>query len=380
MAAMLKKLLSVSAVALLTFTTFAISAQVRSDHPSSYVVQRGDTLWGIAGKFLQKPWLWPEIWQANPQIENPHLIYPGDVISLAYLQGRPSIQPGPRTEALIDAIPLSEVESFLRRLQVVEDFRSMPYVVGLEEDRLRSAGGQVAYVRGLEGARAGDRFTVVRPMQRYALAERRNGSRQGRSVDLTFRGDPDLQRSWWMDGGSRGDGEFLGYELMELAIGQVTRTATDGHEVATLLLTGEGREIREGDRLMPVNPKPFDLQFFPHPPRGLPTEPGRAQVLAVADGMHGAGPRYVVALSVGARDGIDNGTVVSLWHPGENKPDRVSSRNPFTQRANSVQLPDEFNGHAMVFRTFDRVSYALVMESIRPTRVGDQAKHPDATR
>src|SRR5690554_858116 len=131
------------AVALLTVATFAAAQGVRGDHPDTYVVVRGDTLWDIAGRFLEKPWLWPEIWQANPQIANPHLIYPGDVISLAYLN-RVGVTPGPRTEAApIDAVPLSEVEPFLKDLRVVDEFEHLPYVVGLEDDRLRASRGQV---------------------------------------------------------------------------------------------------------------------------------------------------------------------------------------------------------------------------------------------
>src|SRR4051812_41422303 len=98
----------IAAVALLTVATYAAAVEMRGDHPDTYVVQRGDTLWDIAGRFLKRPWLWPEVWQANPQIKNPHLIYPGDVISLAYLN-RVAVQPGPRGEAPINAVPLAEI-------------------------------------------------------------------------------------------------------------------------------------------------------------------------------------------------------------------------------------------------------------------------------
>ena len=96
------------AVALLTVASFAAAVELRGDHPDTYVVKRGDTLWDIAGRFLQRPWLWPEIWQANPQVKNPHLIYPGDVLSLAYLD-RVAVQPGPRDEAPIGAMPLADI-------------------------------------------------------------------------------------------------------------------------------------------------------------------------------------------------------------------------------------------------------------------------------
>src|SRR5918993_4326109 len=121
MATMFKQFRTVVAVALLTVATYATAVEMRGDHPDTYVVKRGDTLWDIAGKFLKRPWLWPEIWQANPQIKNPHLIYPGDVISLAYLD-RVALQPGPRQEAPIGAIPLSDIEPFLKNLRVTDSF------------------------------------------------------------------------------------------------------------------------------------------------------------------------------------------------------------------------------------------------------------------
>ena len=154
------------AVALLTVASFAAAVELRGDHPDTYVVKRGDTLWDIAGRFLQRPWLWPEIWQANPQVKNPHLIYPGDVLSLAYLD-RVTAQPGPRQEAPINAIPLADVEPFLKNLTVVDSFKELPYVVGLEENRLRASAGQNAYVLGLQDAQPGQRYAVVRPTVRF---------------------------------------------------------------------------------------------------------------------------------------------------------------------------------------------------------------------
>ena len=160
MAAILNPIRVVLTAALLTVATYAVAAEMRGDHPDTYVVKRGDTLWDIAGQFLKRPWLWPEIWQANPQIRNPHLIYPGDVISLAYLD-RVAAQPGPRTDAPITGVPLSQVEPFLKDLRVVDSIDQMPYVVALEEDRLRSTQGEIAYIKGLSGAQPGQRYAVV---------------------------------------------------------------------------------------------------------------------------------------------------------------------------------------------------------------------------
>ena len=140
---MFNRLRTVVAVAMLTVATYAASASMVAEHPDTYVVRKGDTLWDIAGRFLGKPWLWPEIWQANPQVHNPHLIYPGDVLSLAYLDrvARATVKPGPRQDAPIDAIPLSDVEPFLKGLRVADSIDGLPYVVGFEDNRLRATVG-----------------------------------------------------------------------------------------------------------------------------------------------------------------------------------------------------------------------------------------------
>lgn len=374
---------TVLAAALLTVATYAAATQLRTDHPDAYVVKRGDTLWDIAGRFLQRPWLWPEIWQANPQIKNPHLIYPGDIISLAYLD-RVGMQAGPRSDGPINAVPLGEIEPFLKDLRVVDSLEGLPYVVGLEEDRLRGSNGQVAYVRGLDGIAPGQRYLVVRPEKRY-----RHVDRSGYCCDLFQTQDLDPRGQPMRDAGTMWSNwvfpskstEFIGYELMTQSTGTVTRGEVAGIQASTLLLDSEGREVRIGDRLVPVEVQPYDLQFFPHPPKQQ-QEYGRLQVMAVADMMTTGGPHDVIAISGGTAQGLDNGTVFSVWRRGNSVTDRVKDGldrdEDVTMFEQKVRLPDEFAGHAMVFRTFDKVSYALVMSSVKPTRVGYELKHPDA--
>jgi hypothetical protein len=383
MAAMFKRLRTVLAVACLTVATYAAAVESNGEHPDTYVVVKGDTLWDIAGRFLKRPWLWPEIWQANPQIQNPHLIYPGDVISLAYLD-RVAVQPGPRTEAPLTGVPLADIEPFLKNLRAVDHFEELPYVVAIEDDRMRGAAGQVVYVKGLEGTAPGARMMVVRPTIEYVRVDRTACCDIFQNHDLDFRGArifADYEK-WWTaalvpDNGS----ERLGYELVKITTGSVTRAEGSGGEAATFLVDDEGREVRPGDRLMPVEAQPYDLQFFPHPPKQQ-FEYGRAQIIAVADQLYYGGTRDVVVLSVGARDGIDNGTVFSIWRQGSNIPDRIEYGNNRSEDlfgdASKVRLPDEYSGHVMVFRTFDKVSYGLVMDSIKPTRIGFELKHPDA--
>ena len=367
--------------ALLTVATFATAVELRGGHPDTYVVKRGDTLWDIAGRFLQRPWLWPEIWQANPQIRNPHLIYPGDVISLAYLD-RAGIARGDGGEP-INAVPLAEIEPFLKDLRNVDGIDHLPYVVGLEDNRLRSSRGQVAYIRGLNAA-PGQRFLVVRPEKRYRFVER-----AGLCCDLFQTIDLDARGQHMRDAGAMWSNwvfpskntEFLGYELMTQTTGTVTRGEVGGIQASTLLLDAEGREVRVGDRLIPVEAHKYDLQFMPHAPRAQ-QDYGRLTVMSVADAMLFGGTRDVIAISGGAREGIDNGTVFSIWRRGDSVTDKVRDGldrdEDVTMFENKVRLPDEFAGHAMVFRTFDKVSYALVMSSIKPTRVGYELKHPDA--
>ena len=371
------------AVALLTAATFAAAVELRGDHPDTYVVKRGDTLWDIAGRFLQRPWLWPEIWQANPQVKNPHLIYPGDVLSLAYLD-RVAMQPGQRSEGPVNAVPLAEIEPFLKDLRIVDSVADMPYVVGLEDDRLRSTRGQVAYVKGLEGIAPGQRYLVVRAEKRYRFVER-----AGLCCDLfqsddldargdTFRGTGDF---WTNAVFPSKNTEMLGYELITQTTGTVTRGEVGGIQASTLLLDAEGRDVRVGDRLVPVEAQPYDLQFFPHPPKQQ-AKYGRLTVMSVADRYRTGGPRDVIAISGGAREGIDNGTVFSIWRRGSSTVDTVKGGldkdESLTLFESKVRLPDEFAGHAMVFRTFNNVSYALVMSSIKPTLIGYELKHPDA--
>ncbi len=376
---MLKRLLAVFAVALLTVATYAAAAELRPDHPSSYTVRKGDTLWDISARFLAQPWLWPEIWQANPQIANPHLIYPGDVISLAYLDGEARLQVSergtlqPRAEEYpIDAVPLSQIEPFLRDLRVLDQVDNLPYVIGMEGERLRGTAGQLIYVRGISGAKPGDTFAVVRPSVRYTRIDDNGGTKRARATDLDFRGKPHRGVEWgntWRDVGG-GDKEVLGYEVMTQARAQVV--AVEG-EASSLLVLDEGRDIREGDRLVAVTAIPYDLQFVPHASAAIPAG---ARVLAAADGIN-AGARSVVALSVGSRDGVDNGTVYSIWRPGPKVPDRVKHPTYSGAVNDRTKVPDEYSGHVMVFRTFEKVSYGLIMDSVRSSAPGDLLKHPD---
>jgi hypothetical protein len=381
---MLKKLLTVVAAAALTFGGWVMAVELRADHPDTYVVKKGDTLWDIAARFLNEPWLWPEIWQANPQIANPHLIYPGDVISLAYLSGgQPSLgiskrSPQVRREQIepVQAVPLSEIEGFLTRTRVLDDGAQdeLPYVVGLEEGRLRSASGQLVYLRGGDFSR-GDKVAFVRPSVRFAVHPQPATSFPRLKRDpWNARDGLNSQTSgieWAYYAASDNGFEVLGWEVIEVARGVVTRSG----DPSSALISAEGMEVRAGDLVLPAEDMPFDLSFMPHPPKAMPEH---LRILAVTDRAVYAGPRDVVAISAGARDGIDNGTVFAIYHPGETIKDDVRHGNRLAASLpkNQVQMPDDFVGHVMVFRTFDKVSYGLIMDGIRSARLEDELRAP----
>lgn len=384
MEAMLKKLLAVSALALFTFASYVAAVELNPAHPDTYVVKKGDTLWGIAGRFLKSPWLWPEIWQANPQVENPHLIYPGDVLSLVYLgngQNRPALdlRRGPqirREELPIPAVPLAEVESFLRDVTIIDQdtYKSAPYVLGVEEGHLLGSRDQVVYVRGGE-FEPGQLVSFFRPTQRYSAYTSKKGQKVFRDDWTAERGvSPDNLIFPWayrMTGKSHYD--LLGWEVLKSGYGRVTRF--DG-DVATVLLADDGREVRKGDLLLPYNPFPYDLAFFPHAPDNVLEH---ARLMAVTDRNVYGGAYDVVAISAGSADGVANGQVYSVWNPGELTADNIKHKQALSAnlKRNKVQLPDEFAGHVMIFRTFEKVSYGLVMNGIRPAKVGDKLKAPD---
>jgi len=385
---MLKKLPAVFAGLLVALTAFAVGeSELRSDHPDTYTVKRGDTLWDISARFLKKPWLWPEIWQANPQVENPHLIYPGDVLNLSYLNngggarlssGGPRIRREPLDEA-ISPIPLKDIEQFLRNMRVVdaETFKALPHVVAVEEHKLRAVNGNLIYVRGLD-AKPGDAFVVVRPSNLYYSVEGKRDeppTTHVRPLDA-YHGQ---RKMLWHNNPVKDmfgrNSTVLGYEVQVIANVQVTRTG----DPSSLLITYSDYEIRESDLIMPVENKPYDSQYLPHPPKAVPPD---FKVLAFTDAMNAIGPRQVVALSRGASDGVENGEVYSIFQPGQTITDRYkypegSPRKFFNPKDSKVTLPEEYVGHVMIFRTFDRVSYGLVMDGLKPVHIYDTLRAPE---
>ncbi|MGD8998915.1 MAG: LysM peptidoglycan-binding domain-containing protein [Granulosicoccaceae bacterium] len=352
----IKKLL---AVALLTVSLgtsgFAADPALNPNHPDQYTVVKGDTLWDIAGRFLRDPWRWPDIWHANQQIANPHLIYPGDVITLTYdangkpiltvKRGRQTIKLGPsvraeRLERAIPTIPLDAIRQFLNRPLVVseEELDNAPYVVETAGEHIVVGAGDSVYVRGLAEANKG-KYSVYRPGQVYR--------------------NPGADKD--------DESQILGYEAIFVGEGQLTYFKQD-EEVSTLALTSTTREARRGDRVMPVRDDEFDQNFMPH----APANEVEAAIIAVSDGVSQIGQHNIVVLNNGAREGIEIGHVLSVYRRGDTISDPVTTKD----RNDSVKLPDELAGTIMVFRVFDKVSYALVMEAKRPMHLFDFVRKP----
>ena len=338
----------------------SMSVPLAPDAPSTYVVKPGDTLWDIAGVFLQYPWYWPEIWYVNPQIENPHWIYPGDVLQLTWVDGKPRVtvgsagevrlSPQVRTDPLsqaVRAIPYDVLMNFVGHPSLLTERQVTqgPYVVGFRGGHIVGAGISEFYATGLDNATPGTEYSVVHP-------------------DVELR-DPD-------------DGDRLGYIGVYAGTGRVISTTESRRDGATTHLTTveNGREIAQGDKLFPAHPK-FGDDFVPSAPKNTKLN---GQVLAIVDGLAVAGKYQVLAINRGTRDGLAPGNVVAIFARGLEVADYFSRGRDwtrFTANYDTVKLPDERSGTLLLFSVHERMSYGMVVESIAPMRIGDFIKHPD---
>jgi hypothetical protein len=312
------------------------------DVPEQYQVVPGDTLWDISALFLRDPWMWPEIWHANQQIANPHLIYPGDIISLVYMDGRPQLMlsrnreeklsPHIRVEAHqspIPALPLEAIDNFLSKTRVVSDnqLNLAPYVLGGYERRLLVGVGDDFYARG-------------------------DFSDQSLNYGVYRRGTPYLDPV---------SGELLGIRAQSVGRAQVKTVKRD---IATLGTTYAEGEIRAKDRLLAHRGKLLPSVFHPR----APNTKVEAVVISVEGGVRNAGALDVVAVNRGDRDGLQAGDTLALYKAGELVKDQVAK--------NHIRLPDEQIGLLMVFRTYQKMSFGLVLVADRQLDLGDLARNP----
>jgi hypothetical protein len=321
--------------------------------PDSYVVKRGDTLWGIAKVFLRDPWFWPEIWQVNPQIQNPHLIYPGDTLRLVYIEGRPTIMlqrgdaarvlPRVRSQPLegaVTTIPYEAVAAFMSKPFVLDkdQIKSAPYVLATRDLHVVMSDGDTVYARGFASpAELGAHYSMVR-------------------VGEALR-DPD-------------DNRIVGYNGVFTGSGRVTRIG----DPATLIMTESTRETYPGDKLF-TGGVDVPLDFVPSPPKGAIS----GRIMAVSDGVTIIGQYQVVVINRGARDGLEPGNVLAVFEVGGTIRDTenhgfLSGKSSLI--ASKVRLPDERTGTFMVFKTFDHMSYGLIMEATDVIRVADRVENP----
>jgi hypothetical protein len=354
-------------------------AELAPNAPDSHTVKAGDTLWGISGIFLRSPWRWPDLWGMNlDEIKNPHRIYPGQVLYLVKANGRAmlSTRPGgtgaepgtikvsPRTryESLSDtAIPpisLQAIESFLNEALIIDEntLSSAPRIVAAQEGRVLLSRGDRAYARAISADSPN-----AAPL---AVVD-------GRSVGLrVFRNATPLR--------DPSTDEILGYEAQYLGKANVMRSETRRETVngkgekisevvpATLDITAAKEEIRVGDRLLPEPAREF-TNYVPRAPQGRQS----GQVVSVyGNAVTYAAQNTVVTINRGKRHGIEPGHVLAVLRESNTVTDTTDSARPV------LRLPGERNGLMMVFRTFDRVSYAIVLDIAEGVRVGDQFVNP----
>ena len=343
------------------------AGMIKSTAPLHYTVKRGDTLWGIASMYLKDPWLWPEIWVINPQIPNPHLIFPGDQLALAYgTDGHPQVgveqpsaaryeasryeasregarlEPRLRSEPIASAIPTipySAIAAFLSRPTVMtsEQIRNAPYVLAFRDMHEVGGTNNEVYIRNLT-ASENARFAVI-----HIAAPLR---------------DPD-------------DGKVVGYEGLYTATALVERAG----QPAKAVLIDPARETLRGDRLLSTDTHETPANFVPH----APASPVQGRILDVVDGADLIGTYDIVVINRGKRHGLEAGNVLAVLQEGDTVRDlfrggrQIGSPPSFPPR---VKLPNERTGTMLVFKVFDRVSYGLIVGASDTIQVGDLVATP----
>jgi len=357
-------------------------AAVKDNAPDRYVVVEGDTLWGIAGRFLQNPWQWPEIWKLNQdQIKNPNRIYPGDVIVLDRSAHEASLrlvkletvrlEPRIRAESIAKPIPTitpATIEPFLSKPLIVgeNELDPLPRITATQENRVTVGAGAIVYASGLT-------------------------PEKGNVWQIYRRGDPLVDPD---------SNSVLGYVAIFVGEARVLKFG----EESTLEITRSPREIYAGDRLVPAGPEVANFGYVPHAPQ----KPVKGKILSDYAGLGGAGPLQIVTLSKGSKDGVEVGHVLAIYRnqaaqryelrtsplygrsglSGSNSPrtyyqEQLTPRDvalydqtiPITE-SQLEKLPDERYGLVMVFRTFDRASFGIVMQASRPVQVNDVVANP----
>ncbi|MEO5688874.1 MAG: LysM domain-containing protein [Burkholderiaceae bacterium] len=335
-------------------------SELAENAPDTYTVKRGDTLWHISGMFLKSPWRWPELWGMNlEQIHNPHLIYPGQLLVLEKIDGMarlklgstvggvgdtirlsPSIRGESSETAAIGAIPMNLIGPFLTDAMIFDanQLLNAPRIVAAPENHLMMGRGNLAYVSGdLGNTRNWQVFRAPKALV-----------------------DPDTK-------------EVLGYEARYVGSAERKQDGegrpgaeTGGLSVpSTFVITSNKDSAEVGDRLAPAAVRDF-APFVPHPP----ANPVDAKIVSLYGDALSAGQNQIISLNRGARDGLERGTVLALWHEGAITHDKS------VEHGALIKLPDERIGVVFVFRVFDRMAYGLILETTQPSLPGDRVTQP----
>ena len=352
---------SLLAVLILLFaTTSAYAVTLRPGHPNEVTVTKGDTLWDISGRFLQHPWEWPQLWRANPQIKNPHLIYPGDRLSLKWVNGQPTLvhTRGKRSGSAIPTVDYRHLEKFLMRPYLLDKptLETSGYLVAFGDQRLIATTGATAYARKLDPAVSD--YVIVRPWKVYR--------------------DPETS-------------DPIGRGSLYIGSARVQRHG----DPATLVITDHAMEIREGDKLLPATHDRDNLHHHP----SAPVSSVRGEIIDVPEGVNVSGQYQTVAINIGAKDGLKPGNVLLINSAEYKKTDW--KRVPLEENRNTefdnefarydikreerwydvkqkdpVMIPEEAAGKLLVYRVYDNISFGMIADSTRQIRIGYPVHSP----
>lgn len=326
------------------------------EHPQTYVVREGDTLWDISSHFLEDPWYWPEIWYKNPQVENPHLIFPGDELAIVYIGGQKRVQLTRRGEtgnllssgmkivklspriraqsidASIPSIPIESIRQLLEKPLIVDEdtLAESAYVLDSRDNHLANAINDTLYVRKLDTSIGNGRYQIYRPHKPL--------------IDLA-------------------SGEVLGYEALYVAEARLERKG----DPASVRVTSSTREILRDDRLIPIDNSNLERDFFPRPPK----DRVNGRIISLLDGISQLGQYQTLVINLGLRDGLTSGSILAVDRLGKVIIDRNEEESNF-----KVKLPDERSGIIMVIRAYDKMSVALIMEADTPIKLNDIVRTP----
>ncbi|MBB1269740.1 LysM peptidoglycan-binding domain-containing protein [Shewanella sp. SR44-3] len=362
MDATMKRILLVIFLSLGVTQLHADTLALKSGHPDTYVVKKGDTLWDISGYFLNDPWRWPTLWGGNPHIANPHLIYPGDQLTLVFIDGQPRLVRNKTLlkklvegrvkskNAAIPAVALSLIQPYLAQNRIVEKtwLEALPMVLGGESPSKHHIVGDIVYVD--TNMPIGEKVAIYVPGREFFQA----------STD-----------------------EPLGQEIILSASGRVVESG----EISKIKLLTNLQETKVGFRVAPVEDQALMSALF-MPKAAQLTEP--TEVLAIEKDIREVGKLDVVYLDRGKADGIEPGHVFAIYRDGEKivigqdglpvrEIDRSSYDNLVAKFSNDrvYQVPDVFNGNVMVFKVFEKTSMALIMSNAHPVRVKDKLITPE---